>query len=348
MLGCFKSLAVAGCVSALAIAGSAQAATCGITGTATATTATYDPFESTNFSTVVTLNLARVNGSGGEKTDIVNFYLKGTSADSNGTTVVAQSAAVAGQVIGLGYDVFYDYNQSNPTVGPTSLDPTAGNKFLKVIFSGNNKESDTVDVTFQVTLPQNVNASAGSYLPFDVYFACSTTGGGGKTQQTGSIAEAIKMPISVPSALRASYAGTALDFGELVQVNDTQAPTVKTATGNYVRVQSSGPYQVQLSSAGNYTMTPNGATTSDPLQKIRYSLKFLGQTLASGSTPVSQVCKRAQIGDLVEDRLLLQGTLVDGGTGKAISPNYRDTLTVTISPLAATTNATVDCGAFTL
>lgn len=341
-----KIFGMAGCLLA---AGTAQAATCGISGSATATVATYDPFESSGFSTTVTLTLARVNGSGGQKTDKVNFYLRGRDADSVGTSVVPTSAAVAGQVIGIGYDIFYDYNEAVPTVSPASLDPTASNRFLKIDFTGNNNNSDTAVVNFTVNLPRNLNATAATELPFDAYFGCSTTGGGPSTQQTGSILGAVRMPINVISALRATYAGTALDFGELAQVTAVQASAVKTAVNNYVRVQSSGPYSVTLSSAGHYVMTPGGAATTDPAQKIGYSLRFLGETRSpSAATTISRTCVRAQIGDAMEDHLLVQGTLVDGGSGKAISPNYRDTLTVTISPLISTAGATTDCGSFSL
>lgn len=336
-------------LGAMFVARAASAATCGITGSAVATVATYDPFETTGFTTSVTLTLTRINGNGGEKTDIVNFYIKGRDADSVGTSVVANSAAVAGQVTGLGLDIFYDYNEAVPTVSPTSLSPSATARFLKVVFTGNNGASDTAVVTFTVTLPRNLNATAATELPFDAYFGCSTTGGGQGTQQSGNLPNAIRMPINILSALRAGFVGTALDFGELAQVTAVQAPTVKTSTSNYVRVQSSGPYQVSLAvdsaDANPYTLTPNASATTDPLQRIRYSLKFLGQTRsATAATPITQTCARAGVGDVVEDRLPLQGTLIDGGTSKAVSPNYSEFLVVTISPLAAGTAAPVDCG----
>ncbi len=340
----------------LGILGGAQvasAATCGITGSAVATAATYDPFETTGFTTSVTLTLARINGNGGEKTDIVNFYIKGRDVDSVGTTVVPNSAAVAGQVTGLGLDIFYDYNEATPTVSPTSLNPSSVARFLKVEFTGNNSDSDTAVVTFTITLPRNLNATAATELPFDAYFGCSTTGGGKGTQQSGSLPNAIRMPINILSALRAGFVGTALDFGELAQVTAVQAPTVMTSTSNYVRVQSSGPYQVSLAvdsaDANPYTLTPNSSATTDPLQRIRYSLKFLGQTRsATATTPITQTCARAGVGDVVEDRLPLQGTLIDGGVSRTVSPNYSEFLIVTISPLASGTVAPVDCGSITL
>jgi hypothetical protein len=331
----------------------AQAATCGIVGSATATSVTYDPFETTGFTTNVTLSLSRVNGAGGQKTDIVNFYLKGRDADSVGTTVTPTSAVVAGTVEGIGLDIFYDYNEATPAVSPASVSPSSAARFLKVNFTGNNRDSDTVVVNFTVTLPRNLNATAASELPFDAWFGCSTTGGGAPTQQTGTLANAIRMPINIVSALRASFVGTSLDFGELAQVANAQAPTVKTSASNYVRVQSSGPYQVSLSvMAGDgqpYTLTPNGASTSDISQQIRYSVRFLGQTRSpTATTAITQTCARAGVGDAVEDRLPVQGTLIDGGSTKAISPNYVENLVVTISPLVAGTAAPADCGTIPL
>ncbi|MBB4613567.1 hypothetical protein [Novosphingobium taihuense] len=335
----------------LSLPDAVQAATCGIAGSATATSVTYDPFETTGFTTNVTLSLSRVNGAGGQKTDIVNFYLKGRDADSVGTTVIPTSAVVAGSVEGIGLDIFYDYNEATPAVSPTSLTPGAGARFLKIDFTGNNRDSDTVVVNFAVTLPRNLNATAASELPFDAWFGCSTTGGGSPTQQTGTLANAVRMPINIVSALRAGYVGTALDFGELAQVTNAQAPTVKTLASNYVRVQSSGPYQVSLSAGDSqaYVLTPNGASTTNTAQQIRYSVRFLGQTRSPGNTSaITQTCARAGVGDAVEDRLPVQGTLIDGGSTKNISPNYTENLVVTISPLVAGTAAPTDCGSITL
>lgn len=347
-----------GCIALAAITGlgltpAARAATCGIIGSASATTATYDPFETTGFTTNVTLSLSRVNTQGGEKTDFVNFYLKGRDSDSVGTTVIASSAAVAGSVEGLGLDIFYDYNETPPTVSPTSLSPTSASRFLKVIFNGNNRDSDSLVVNFTITLPRNLNATASTELPFDAWFGCSTTGGGQPTQQTGTLVNAIRMPINIVSALRASYVGTALDFGELAAVTNVQAPNVKTLSSNHVRVQSSGPYQVSLGvmagDAQPYTLTPNGSSTTDTAQQIRYSVRFLGQNRSpSNTTAITQTCARAGVGDAIEDRLPVQGTLIDGGSTKTISQNYSENLVVTITPLVAGATAPTDCGGIAL
>jgi hypothetical protein len=341
---CLAGLAAA---AALAWGAAASAATCGIIGSATASGGTYDPFSPTGFPTAtVALRLQRINGAGGQKTDIVNFYLKSNSTAADGTSIIPSSVVVDGNVTGLGLDIFYDFNQTPPNYAPTSVNPSSANQYLKIEFTGNNAASDFATVNFQVTLPANLDLNASTTLPFDAVFACSTTGGGGPTQQTGSITTAVTFPITVLSALQATYGGAPLDFGEIgdkttAQVTASPA-TYVTAPTNYVRVQSSGPYEIALTSANNYYMTPGGAaTTADPLQRVGYKLKFLGATrLPSNTAAISTICPRAGVGTAAEDHLNIQGQLAEGGAGKVVSANYRDTLTVTITPKAATTSTT--------
>jgi hypothetical protein len=337
---------LAALAAGLLAAGQAQAATCGITGSATATAATYDPFNPAGLAaTQVTLQLQRVNGAGGEKTNIVNFYLKSNSTQADGTSIIPTSVVVEGNTAGIGYDIFYDYNQVPPVVAPTSVNPSAVNKFFKIEFTGNNAASDYATVNFTVALPANLDLNASTTLPFDAVFACSTTGGGSPTQQTGQITNAVSFPITVLSALQATYAGTALNFGEIGDVTTTQvtnAPlTYVTGANNYVRVQSSGPYQVQLTSQNSYVLTPGGSGTADPLQRIQYRVKFLGQTRSpSNASVVQMVCPRAGVGNAVEDHLFVQAQLAEGGNGKTTAANYLDTLTVTIAPQAVGTVTT--------
>ena len=343
---------VAGMGLALAaMAGSAQAATCGITGSASAAPAVYDPFSPNQLvATQVELSLTRVNGGGGEKTDIVNFYLKSNSTGGDGITVIPRGVVGSVNVAGLNYDIFYDFNETPPVVSPTTLEPSAVNRFLKVYFTGNNKDSDTVKVLFDITLPANLNINASTVLPLDAYFGCSTTGSGAPTQQSGMIANAISFPITVLSALQATYAGSALDFGEIGAVTTTQVQsspaTYVTAPVNYIRVQSSGPFSINLVSGNNYKMTPNGAATANTQMQVGYRLKFLSETRSTANaSAINYICPRAGIGVAAEDRLYLQAQLAEGGAGKLPSPTYRDTLTVTIAPLAAGTGSTTPAGA---
>ena len=91
----------------------------------------------------------------------------------------------------------------------------------------------------------------------------------------------------------------------------------------------------------NAISTKQKKRRKNPLQNIPYRLKFLGQTRhQAATTPVSFVCNRAGVGLIAEDHLNLQAQLDEGGVGKLVSPDYRDTLTVTITPRAAGTATT--------
>lgn len=334
---------------ALAMPAMAHAGTCGLTTVSGGTASqTYDPFNpATSTIQLSNLVLSRVNGAGGEKTASLNFYIKGQSASQDGTSVVFNSATGSGTGTGYGQNLFFSFSSPGPTPLDNSSTPVAG--IFRWNFNGNNAASDTFTVNATITLPANLNLSASSQLAFDIVYSCAGTGGGGPFTSTGTVPSAITANIVVPSALRATYAGTALDFGEIGQVATANAATAKTSATNYIRVQSTGPYSVSMTSNGNYLLTPGGTATSDPNQKVGWSLKFLGQTRSPTNTSaIALTCARANVSDAIEDHLALQGTLVEGGAGKAPSANYRDTLTVTITPLAASTSSFPDCGNFTV
>lgn len=339
---------VAACVAILA-PGAAQAARCGLTTVSGGNTTTvYDPFNPAATTVNVTnLVLSRVNGANGEKTSSINFFIQGQSPAQNGSTIVFSSGSGSGSGTGYNQNLFFNYGSTGPSPLNNSSSPPAG--VFRWEFSGNNAQSDTFTVSASITLPQNLNLTAGTQLSFDIVYSCAGTGGGGQFSETGTVPGAITANIEVRSALRASFVGTALDFGELAQISDAQASAIKTSTSNYVRVQSSGPYSVSLAvdstDANPFTLTPGASATTDPLQRIRYSLKFLGQTRsATATSAITQTCARAGVGDSVEDRLPLQGTLIDGGSNKAVSPSYSEYLIVTVTPLAVGTSAPVDCG----
>lgn len=330
----------------------AQAATCGITGSSSASPAIYDPFSPTGLaSTQITLNLTRVNGTGGQKTDIVNLYLRSPTSAANGVQLIPISAVIVGSVTGFNQNIFYNNPGPVPIVAPTSLSPIPPNNFLKLEFTGNNAASDIVTVVFNVVFPANLNLNASTSLAFDAIFACSTTGGGPSTQQTGSIPNAVVFPVTVLSALQASFVGTALDFGEVGDVTNVLAPTVNTGTANYIRVQSSGAYTVSLTSANGFRLKHPTGSLAVATQRINYSLKFLGQTRSNTNTvSLDQQCARAGIGSAFEDKLYLTASLVEGGAGKdpSLSGNYSDILTVTITPQSIATVYPQDCTVYTV
>lgn len=334
---------------------SAQAATCGINGSATASPAVYDPFNPTGLATTnITLNLTRVNTSGGGDTRLVNFYLKAnpnTGAAADGASIVPTSVIGSASITGIGLNIFYNYTATPPIIAPSSLLPSGSNKFLHINFTGNNAGSDTAQVTFQVSLPANLNLQAVQSLAFDVFFACNIQGGKDNgLEQTGSFSNAVVFPVTVLSALRTYYAGTALDFGEIgnITTGSLGSAPQTTSLSNHVFVQSSGAYSVTLSSANGFKMFKPGAAVAN--DKIRYSLHFLGQNIddtkvnsGPGQTAISQSCQRATLTS-AGNTLPIYATLLEGGSGKNPSPTYSDTLTITVTPLAYNDPSTTNCG----
>lgn len=331
-------------LSGLSAGAQAQSASCGITGSATASTASYDPFNPSGLGTTsVQLNLRRVNGAGGQKTSAVNLYLKGQNGTADGISIVPTSVVVDGNFTGTGLNIFYNFSQAVPIIAPTSQSPSGSNRFLKIEFNGNNAASDFATVIFAVSLPANFTLNASTTLPFDAIFACSTTGGGQPTQQTGSIANAISLPITVLSALQASYVGTALDFGDVGQVAAGQT-TGPTSINNHVRVRSSGPYSLMMTSQNGYKLTFAGGNLADPRQTLSYSARFAGQTSSAASPTFATVtCLRAGVPAAEADILPVQASLLEGGQGKMAAPLYSDILTITVTPLVDTAPAQVNC-----
>ncbi len=336
----------------LGLAATAQAQTCGVRGSATAAPATYDPFNPAGLATTtVVLTLTRVNTSGGGDTRIVNFYLKSNNAGADGTSIVPISVTGSVSSLGTGQNIFYNFNATPPIVSPTTLVPTATQRFLQINFTGNNAGSDTAQVTFQVTLPSNLDVNATTNLAFDAYFGCNIQGGKDNgLQQQGSFTNAVVFPITVLSALQASYAGTALDFGEVGDKTTLQvlaAPaTYTTPTANHVRVRSSGPYTVALTSQNTYKMTFPGGNLATPTHVLNYDLKFLGQTRNAVSPTFATVtCQRAGVPASEADMLPVVATLKEGGQGKLVSPTYLDTLTVTVTPLLSGAPSQQNCPA---
>jgi hypothetical protein len=355
-----RTFAIAAGLAAAGMATSAQAqnSPCGVTGSASAAPVVYDPFNPSGLaSTTITVNLTRVNTSGGGDTRIVNFYLRanattGTAAD--GSSIVASSVAGQAAIEGIGLNIFHNYNGPFPTLplNPINSTPTGGNRYLEINFTGNNAASNTAQVNFTVSLPANLNLNAVQNLAFDAYFTCNIQGGqsNGATN-TGTFANAVVFPVTVLSALRTYYAGTDLAFGEIGNIPPVPLAPVRTNPANYVFVQSSGAYSVQLSSQNAFKMKKPGAVAVG--DEVRYSLKFLGDTRSTATTPtpgapaISHTCMRAGLATAGQT-LPIQATLIDGGQGKNPSPTYTDILTVTIAPLAYSTVSADNCGSYSV
>ncbi len=360
-LSSWKSLFIA-LFAILGFSSMAQAQTCGFTATASASGGVYDPFNPQGRTATITLSLVRKDSplNNGFKTAVASFYLRSTAPGANGIQVIPSSVTVNGTFAFVnGADIFYDSTENVlPNMGPPTdnTDPSAGNAYLRINFTGNDAASNPATVTFNVILPPNLNLISSANLGFDAVLRCTTTGGGPQTDQSGTVPNAISFPITVLSALQASFAGTALNFGEIGTVTNVAAPTVNTGTGNYVRVQSSGAYVVTLSSQNAFRLKHPTGSLAVPLERIAYSLKFLGLTRNNVSNPTTGAisynvqCARAGVGAAFEDRLYLLASLDEGGQGKtpSLGGNYSDILTVTITPQAIATTYPTDCNAFTV
>lgn len=345
-----RSIALAAAAFGLAPAAHAQTTSCGVQGSSTAAQVIYDPFNPVGLQpTTITLNLTRVNNSGGGDTRIVNFYLRSRSTVADGSSIVPIAATGSIQVEGLNQNIFYDFNAPAPIVSPTTISPSATQRFLKIDFTGGNAGSDVAQVTFRVTLPSNLDVNAGASLAFDAFFGCNIQGGRDNgRQQLGSFSNAVVFPIKIVSALQASYAGTALDFGEVGDKTTTEvlgAPTAYTTPiNNHVRVRSSGPYSVSLSSDNNYRLTFPGGNLGTGSNVLNYRVQFLGQTRSAANPAFTTVtCQRAGVPAQEADILPVTATLLEGGIGKLVSPTYSDNLTVTVTPLLVGAPSQVVC-----
>lgn len=356
----FRNVAVLLAAALGGIATQAQAqASCGLTGiSASATPLVYDPFNPSGFSNNnIVLNISRINPPGGGTTSVLNFYLKpnvNTGANANGIQLIPVSVAGQANLEGQGLNIFYSLSESPPTLLPITLSPTAGNRFAKIRFTGNNAGSDTVAVTFQVVMPPNLQLQAVQSLAFDASFSCNIQGGqqNGQTQ-TGERPNAVTFPVTVLSALRTYYAGTALDFGEIGAITTGSLPgsPQKTNPSNHVFVQSSGAYSVTLSSQNAFKLFKPGAAVAN--DKIDYRLRFLGlevdnaTTPTPGATAITRSCIPATLAT-TGNVLPIQAKLLEGGSGKNPSPTYTDILTITVTPLAYSDPGINSCSSYGL
>lgn len=336
----------------------AQSAQCGVVGISAQTTpVVYDPFNPSGLqSTTVSMAITRINPGGGGKTSDLNFFLRAgasTGTYANGIQIIPRTVAGQGAMTGAGLNIFYNTPVTPPNMIPIETMPSSGNRFLKLEYNGNPGQADVLTVTFDVIIPANLNLEAAQTLDFDADFACKMQGGQGTNNvtQTGSRPNALVFPVKTLSALRTYYAGTALAFNEIGQESAIPASTVTTNPANHIVVQSSGAYSVELSSQNAFRMKKPGAASVN--DEVRYSLKFLGDTRDSVTTPapnavaISHNCMRAGITS-TGHQLPIQATLVEGGAGKNPSPNYSDILTVTVTPLIYGFSTADNCGSYAL
>lgn len=305
------SAAVAG---GLAIAMPAAAQTCGLSGSSATSLGNYDPFNPVAISNAtVALNLTRY-ADAQKKTQQVDFYF----------TKPAGSPAY--QIIYNGQNVLYE--EPGYAGAPTLVANNEPPGSVNVNFGGTS-QPDTLTRNFIITIPPGVDLSAGDPIRFDIRYVCQGTGGLGSVNSPSIIRNAITLNVNVLSALQASYVGSALDFGEIGDKDTLEVLATPLIRNGAIRVASSGPYTVAMTSANNFRLTAPGASTID------YEAKFLGQTRSNADPAfVTTTCVRAGIGG---QNLPISATLKEGGQTKIPAPNYADQLTVTVTPLATAT-----------
>jgi hypothetical protein len=339
------AMATLAALAAMAVpeAASAQTITCGITGSATAQAAIYDPFSPTGLPTTrVTLTMQRLNPAGGGKTAGVAFFLTGQGPESNNTIIRPISAVGSVTITGTNQNIFYNFGTPGPLLDLTSNTPMG---YTIVEFTGNNAASDFVSVVFDIELPPNLDIAASQTLDFDVNYACDGTGGGQPFEDEGVIPNAVSFPIKVLSGLQASYSGHILDFGEIGDKTDTDiaADQLAYTRSGWVNVRSSGPYTVDMVSQNGYRMTFPGGNLTDPSQRLAYTATFAGQSVTNASPTFSTVvCQRAGLSAI---QLPLSAELNEGGATKAPSPDYQDIISITLAPLTGGTPGGLNCPA---
>jgi hypothetical protein len=286
----------------LATSEAAWAQTCGVTGNAVAPQAiTYDPFGRNGLSQVdIPLTLTRVTGPTGDKTQQVNFVLTKAFGAPN-------------------FEVTYEGSSILYTEGSLMGHPQlrfTGSGEVNYNFGGGNKpDTVTLPVPIKVTVPANVDLSAGKPIEFDIVYVCDGTGSLRNITTPTKLTSAVKINVNVLSALQASYTGQELSFGEVGKLTTAEvlaAPTQFTSPAgtNTVRVQSSGPYRIQLTSAHDFRLMFSGGSLSNESHTLKYKLGFLNQALATGSTFQAVVCQKAGLGGI---NLPIQARLLEGG-----------------------------------
>ena len=317
-------------IGAIAALGGAMLATqadaktssiCGVTGANAVSLGTYNPFSPTGITNPsVSLTFTRnVASSGGGKTQEVNFYFT--------APVGSPAYQLSDTTTGTG-NLLYIAGGSHPTLTTTGSDAGADN-----LPFGGASASDTITRTFAVTVPPNVDLTAGLDIAFDIIYQCKGTGGFSDQSSDATLPGAISLHLVVVSALQAHYAGAALAFGDLTHVTTGGATT--SAINNHITVKSSGPYNVSIASANNsvgkpFRMMWDSAHTGAN-DTIQYSVHFLSQTLDHTTTGLAGGFTQCQKATLTGVNLPIYATLQEGGSTKTPA-SYSDSLVVTITP----------------
>lgn len=325
-------------VAGLSSPASAQtqiSSTCGISGSATTPASiTYDPFSAAGLSDVtIPLVLRRNRGVLTGRTNEVSMVL------------VAPSGTPPLNVTYNGYRVLY---QEGSTAGrPRALDArdngagAAGE--IRYDFGGLFASDLSSALNLRVTVPPGTDLSAGQPIVLDMLYICSGEGGMLSVPTPTREPGAIRINVNTVSALQAYYAGSVLDFGEIGEATTSAVLATPdqytTSSANSLRVRSSGPFEVRVRSQNDFRLTFPGGNAADAAQTIRYSARFLGQDITSNASFGTRTCERAGVGGEA-GTLPLRATLKEGGSAKTPAPNYGDVISVTFTPVVASSTAT--------
>ena len=232
-------------------------------------------------------------------------------------------------------DVLYD--RPGPIVGPE-----LGNHGEIEARFDLGQSTNPVAMAIRIPAGTEIDPGLGTFqAEFDVKFVCNhddvrTTRGYNNRGFT------ITFPVS--TVVQASLVGAEPDFGEIGMLSDIDvagAPPSTTQRRHYMRVASTGPYEVMVVSQNSWRMTATGAPSGNNAERIAYRYELLGQALDSGRpnfTPVH--CKASGISG---ENISLTATLTEGGMGKVPSPVYRDIITITVTPLALSVGEAERC-----
>ena len=346
-----KLRAILGTLIGLAAATTAHAAgRCDVESQAGGTSsANYDPFAaSPTIANINGVQMFRIRGTGNEVTTGVTFYFKARATGFDGSTLqVLSGSGSGGSGEGFNNNILVGSAQAGPALNNNS--PPPAGTFKWTFGSGNTNAPFSLN--YRLTLPAALNTAASTQLVFDLYYSCTarSVNGAQTFTDTGTIAGAVGLNVSVLNALQAYFNGQAsantLSF-DLGEVGTTTTATVGATPATYTRngfinVRSSGAYSVSLTSDNNFRMTYPGGNPATPAQSLTYSATLLGQTRSgtSGSgaavPPITRQCLRAGV-PAPGSQLPLVVTLTEGGTAKTPAPVYSDRLVITIAPIVST------------
>jgi hypothetical protein len=316
-----------------ALAQSQFSPVCGVTGYATApATITYDPFSPGGLSQVtIPLVLQRNRNLFGVTREVSLILVAPTGSPSltvtyQGNNVLYPEGGSAGRPRSL-----------------NSLDSGLGAAGEVRYQFGSLLATDTsAPLNLRVSVPPGTDLSAGESLYFDILYICSGDGLIAPVLFPTRETRAVRLDVNTVSALQAYYAGSTLEFGEIgdvataqVLANPTQFTTPAT---NSLRVRSSGPYEVKMRSQNDFRLMYPGGNAGNAAEAIRYSVRFLGQDVTSNAAFGTRTCARAGVAGTA-GILPIRAKLTEGGAGKTPSSNYRDTVTITFTPIVTASTA---------